>query len=31
VDATRLDAGLYPCSIRTMYRLVARAGEVYER
>jgi putative transposase len=31
VDATLLDAGLYPCSIRTMYRLVARADEVYAR
>jgi putative transposase len=31
VYATLLDEGIYHCSIRTMYRLLAREGEVYER
>jgi putative transposase len=31
VYATLLDEGIYPCSIRTMYRLWAREGAVRER
>jgi putative transposase len=31
VYATLLDEGSYPCSLRTMYRLLAREGEVRER
>lgn len=31
VYATLLDEGTYPCSIRTMYRLLAREGESRER
>jgi putative transposase len=31
VYATLLDAGIYHCSIRTLYRLLAREGEVRER
>ena len=31
IYATLLDEGVYHCSIRTMYRLLARHGEVRER
>ena len=31
VYATLLDEGVYPCSIRTMYRILAAHGEVAER
>lgn len=31
IYATLLDEGTYPCSIRTMYRLLAQEGEVRER
>lgn len=31
VYATLLDEGRYPCSERTMYRLLGREGEVRER
>ena len=31
VDATLLDEGMYRCSIRTMYRILAAHGEVAER
>jgi putative transposase len=31
VYATLLDAGVYLCSERTMYRLLAAAGELHER
>ena len=31
VDATLLDEGVCPCSIRTMYRILAAHGEVAER
>ena len=31
VQATLLDEGVYPCSIRTMYRILAEQGETRER
>jgi len=31
IHATLLEEGLYPCSVRTMYRILAEEGEVRER
>ena len=31
VQATLLDEGIYPCSSRTMYRILAERGETHER